>query len=393
MTGGFESIGEGNVPEGRDARPDGSLQGRRLTVAEMFCGPGGIGVAVNKARIKGLSFQHTWATDYDPCACETYRRNVLKRCPGAVCICKDVRELDIKGLEPADGLLFGFPCNDFSRVGEAKGLDGKFGGLYKYGVEYISHANPLFFVAENVTGLRSANDGRAFKQILNELCNAGEHGYTITTHLYRFEEYGIPQIRHRYILVGIRGDLQREFRVPAPSYRMKTCSEALADIPVYAKNQERVNIRPIVAERLCYIRPGMNIWQAESMGLLPKRLQLNVKGTRMSQIYRRLDPKRPAYTVTGSGGGGTYMYHWDEPRALTNREKARLQTFPDDFVFYGSVQSVRRQIGMAVPCEGARIILVALLKTMAGEAYKSISPSIGIVRAKTNLLDGSYDFL
>ena len=360
----------------KDVSSAGLVGTRKLTVAEMFCGPGGIGIAVNKARIKGMSFRHIWSTDYDPSACETYRRNVLRRSPGAVCICRDVRSLDISSLEPADGFLFGFPCNDFSIVGEGKGLEGRYGNLYKYGVEYISNANPLFFVAENVSGLRSANDGEAFRNILNALCNAGRFGYTVTAHLYKFEEYGIPQIRHRYILVGIRGDLGKSFDVPAPSYKTTTCSEALANIPESASNQEPVKISPVVMERLCYIRPGMNIWQAQNNGELPERLQLNVKNTRLSQIYRRLDPDRPAYTVTGSGGGGTYMYHWDAPRALTNRERARLQTFPDDFVFYGSAQSVRKQIGMAVPCEGARIILVALLKTLAGRKYKNIQASV-----------------
>ena len=86
----------------------------------------------------------------------------------------------------------------------------------------------------------------------------------------------------------------------------------------------------------------------------------------MSQIYKRLDPDKPAYTITGSGGGGTHVYHWQEPRALTNRERARLQTFPDDYVFSGSKESVRRQIGMAVPPLGARIIIEAVLKTLSG---------------------------
>ena len=91
--------------------------------------------------------------------------------------------------------------------------------------------------------------------------------------------------------------------------------------------------------------PGENAWNSS----LPKHLQLNVKGAKLSQIYRRLYPDRPAYTITGSGGGGTHGYHWSEPRALTNRERARLQTFPDDFVFKGGRGSVRKQIGMAVP--------------------------------------------
>ena len=73
----------------------------------------------------------------------------------------------------------------------------------------------------------------------------------------------------------------------------------------------------------------------------------------MSHIYKRLDSSKPAYTVTGSGGGGTHVYHYKENRALTNRERARLQTFPDKYNFVGGKESVRRQIGMAVPVLGA----------------------------------------
>ena len=84
----------------------------------------------------------------------------------------------------------------------------------------------------------------------------------------------------------------------------------------------------------------------------------------------------PAYTVTGSGGGGTHIYHWKEPRALTNRERARLQTFPDTYKFIGSKESVRKQIGMAVPCRGAKIIFEAILKSFAGIEYPGIEPNI-----------------
>ena len=109
---------------------------------------------------------------------------------------------------------------------------------------------------------------------------------------------------------------------------------------------------------------------------MPEHLQLNVKGAKISQIYKRLDPELPAYTVTGSGGGGTHVYHWRANRALTNRERARLQTFPDDFEFLGSKESVRKQIGMAVPPMGVKIIFEALLKSFAGIDYPSVAPNI-----------------
>ena len=105
-------------------------------------------------------------------------------------------------------------------------------------------------------------------------------------------------------------------------------------------------------------------------------MKLNVTGAKISQIYKRLDPDKPAYTVTGSGGGGTHIYHWKENRALTNRERARLQTFRDDFIFEGSKENVRKQIGMAVPCKGAQIIFEAILKTFAGIEYESMPANI-----------------
>jgi len=96
----------------------------------------------------------------------------------------------------------------------------------------------------------------------------------------------------------------------------------------------------------------------------------------MSQIYKRLDPQKPAYTITGSGGGGTHVYHWNEHRALTNRERARLQSFSDDFIFEGSKESVRKQIGMAVPPLGAQVIVEAVLKTFAGIPYDFIESKL-----------------
>jgi len=89
-----------------------------------------------------------------------------------------------------------------------------------------------------------------------------------------------------------------------------------------------------------------------------------------------LDPNKPSYTVTGSGGGGTHVYHWKENRALTNRERARLQTFPDNFIFEGSKESVRKQIGMAVPVKGAKIIFEAILKTFAGINYSNVEANL-----------------
>jgi DNA (cytosine-5)-methyltransferase 1 len=344
-------------------------------LGELFCGPGGIAWGAMHADIGNPEFiiTHQWANDYDADTCETYRKNICPDAPETV-YHEDIRKFDMSKLAPIDALAFGFPCNDYSVVGEQKGMDGVYGPLYSYGVKALRHFRPQWFLAENVGGLRNANDGRAFTKILTELRKSG---YTITPHLYKFEEYGVPQTRHRLIIVGIRNDIDVEYRVPsAEPYADadNTCRTAIEvpPIPEDAYNNERTRHSEIVIRRLQCIRPGQNAFTAD----LPEDLRLNITGAKISQIYKRLDPNKPSYTVTGSGGGGTHIYHWDEARALTNRERARLQTFPDTYRFIGSKESVRKQIGMAVPCRGAKIIFESILKSFAGIPYESVEPNI-----------------
>jgi len=344
-------------------------------LGELFCGPGGIAHGAMEAKISDENYRivHQWATDYDKDTCETYIHNICKGKKGSV-IHEDIRKLklDKKNLKKIDALAFGFPCNDFSVVGEQKGIDGVFGPLYSYGIKALKEFEPTWFLAENVGGLRNSNDGNAFAQILEEMREAG---YVLTPHLYKFEEYGVPQARHRIIIVGIRKDQNLKFKVPCPgSYEKRTCKQAIEVPPISpeAKNQERTKQSETVVKRLQHINPGENAFNAN----LPDDLKLNVTGAKISQIYKRLDPTKPAYTVTGSGGGGTHIYHWSEPRALTNRERARLQTFPDIYEFKGSKESVRKQIGMAVPCDGAQIIFEAILKTFAGITYDSVEENL-----------------
>ncbi len=344
-------------------------------LGELFCGPGGLAWGATHADIGDPDFKivHAWANDYDENTCQTYRRNICPDAPNTV-VHGDVRKIDLTQFSAIDGFAFGFPCNDYSVVGEQKGMDGVFGPLYSYGIKVLKHYKPQWFLAENVGGLRNANDGKAFTKILEEMRNAG---YKLYPNLYKFETYGVPQARHRIIIVGIRDDLEYEFKIPsnAPYEGVdNSCRTAIEvpPIPSGAANNDLTKQSATVVERLGYIKPGQNAFTAD----LPEHLQLNVSGAKISQIYKRLDPEKPAYTVTGSGGGGTHIYHWSEPRALTNRERARLQTFPDDYVFEGSKESVRKQIGMAVPCQGAKIIFEAILKTFAGIPYESMPANI-----------------
>lgn len=347
-----------------------------FTLGELFSGPGGMALGAHEAaRVTGTPLLHGWANDYDKDTVDTYLANIEGATSDSV-IHQDVRSLDIESLPHINGFAFGFPCNDYSLVGENRGLKGEFGPLFAYGVKVLQHHQPEWFVAENVSGLSSSNGGKDFALILQALSSAGK-GYRLTPHLYRFEDYGVPQRRHRIIVVGIRNDIPIQFRIPAPTHpgrdRWRSASKALANIPLTASNQEPTRQSATVVRRLELIDPGENAFNAKRMS---DDLRLNVKGATLSQIYKRLHPDRPSYTITGSGGGGTHGYHWSEPRALTNRERARLQTFPDDFHFSGGKDSVRRQVGMAVPPQGAFHIFQALFRSFQGTEYPSVPANL-----------------
>lgn len=390
--------------------------GNEYVLGEMFSGPGGIALGSQNAshqhRRDGgrSSIQHGWAVDYHPDTVATYVRNICAGDPSTVWTA-DVRTFDLRQVPQFNAFAFGFPCNDFSAVGERKGLDGDYGALYTYGVHALALHSPDWFIAENVSGLSGANKGTAFGRILDALRNPVRAAltdssfkdfygistgdldesleYELVAHLYKFEQYGLPQRRHRILITGIRRDiaarLKHPFRVPMPTTPIPRQQTTVRDVliargllPADAHNHEMPKHPQRVKDRLDLIEPGKSAFNTEFTGE-NAHLKLNVKGVTLSNIYRRLDPDAPAYTVTGSGGGGTHMYHWKEPRALTNRERARLQTFPDWFRFEGSRPSVRRQVGMAVPPDGAEIVFSALLKTLDGVEYDALEkPSIDV---------------
>lgn len=346
-------------------------------LGELFCGPGGLacGALRSKSDDGIYAITHAWANDYDEDTCNTYRKNICPDNPDSV-YWGDVRELDLPSLGEIDAFCYGFPCNSFSNVGKHKGLaNEKFGQLYWYGIKVLKQYKPKWFMAENVSGIRSAGTGD-FQIILNDMRKAG---YKLNVNLYKAEQYGIAQTRHRVIIVGIREDIPVEFHVPDPSQYTNcdiTSRTALENIPDNAPNNEIKKLSDKVIRRLSYINPGENVWQAEERlgDEFPEELKIKTK-TKISQIYRKLDPEKPAYTVTAAGGGGTYMYHWTD-RELTNRERARIQTFPDDYEFVGKYSSVRKQIGMAVPCRLSEIVITAILNSFAGIEYPWIESNM-----------------
>lgn len=350
-------------------------KGKVFKLGELYCGPGGLAYgALNSQSDDGrYKISHAWANDYDFDTCETYRKNICPKDPKSVYY-GDVRNLDIKALGKVDAFAYGFPCNSFSNVGEHQGIaNEKFGQLYWYGIEVLREYQPMWFMAENVSGIKSAGSND-FQVILNDM---RESGYKLVSNLYKSELYGIPQTRHRVIIVGIRDDLDVEFKVPnTEPYDKEDISSrtALDGITSSMPNSEIRQLSDTVIRRLSYIKPGQNVWQAEAEGTLPEELRIKTR-TKISQIYRKLDPDKPSYTITASGGGGTFGYHWTD-RELSNRERARIQTFPDTYEFVGNYSSVRKQIGMAVPCKLSGIVTKAILNSFAGIEYSWMKPNL-----------------
>lgn len=328
------------------------------SMISLFSGCGGMDLPFHKA-----GFNLVWAIDLNKDACQTFRRNISD-----VIVCDQIENINISEVYNADLITGGFPCQDFSMIWKRPGLDGERGNLYTYFLKFIQDKQPKAFIAENVKGLLSANNCKAIQRIISDFENI-EPGYLVKPKLYNFADYGVPQFRERVLLVGIRKDTGFNFIHPQPEYGLnrkypyRTASEALAGVENVLHNNEHQKIQPRTIEILKRIKPGGNFTD------IPKESEYYVKGM-ISHVYRRLHPDQPSTTIIAGGGGGTWGYHYKEPRALTNRERARLQSFPDNFIFEGSFTEIRRQIGNAVPPDGIVTLVEALIPLFTGEYHK-----------------------
>ena len=321
-----------------------------LKICSLFAGCGGLDIGFENAYNDNFEFQVIWANDFEKAACATYRRNF----PKTKLIEGDIWKYNLEEMPDCDVILGGFPCQDFSMLrGGTKrnGVKTKRGLLYTKFVEAVSLKRPMFFVAENVKGLISANEGYAIKRITSDFAKLGYH--VVPPKVINFADYGIPQKRERVLIIGIREDLDGTFSYPKPTHSGNhvAVKVALEGVENVTFNNEHLKINDKTIQMLNLIPAGGNY----------KNVPAFAKNDWMSLIYRRLHPDAPSPTIVANGGGGTWGYHYKEPRALTNRERARIQTFPDDFVFEGSTTEVRRQIGNAVPPKGAKVIAEALL--------------------------------
>jgi len=331
---------------------------RKPKVISLFTGCGGLDLGFHQ-----MGYDIVWANDFAHWACKTYEKNF----EGTI-VEGDIEKIDPykdKSIPDCDLVLGGFPCQDFSMIWKRPGLGGERGNLYKSFLRFVDAKKPKAFIAENVKGLLTANNKKAIQQIIEDFEKI-KPGYVVTAKLYNFAEYGVAQSRERVLIVGVRVDTNFEFKHPLPTHGPKakkpffTAGEAIKGALKVKHNNEHINIADKTREMLKLIPEGGNFTD------IPKDHPLYVKGM-ISHVYRRLKLDEPSKTIIAAGGGGTWGYHYPEPRPLTNRERARLQSFPDDFVFEGSVAEVRRQIGNAVPPKGVHEVAKALLPLFEGD--------------------------
>lgn len=290
-------------------------------VASLFAGCGGLdlgfqgGFSYLGMKYPKRKFEIVWANEIDEKACQTYRANFKHEI-----ICENINKLieEDRIPEKVDVVLGGFPCQDFSLAGNRMGFKSKRGVLYKSMVQIVQKTRPLAFVAENVRGLLNLNGGRNFEQILQEFRDIGYH---VAYKLHHAANYGVPQSRERVIVVGTLKSKLPPFEHPEP---------------------------PLVRDQWITLKEAIGDLANKKEGWLSNHFWSKAKmfpGTQ-GNSYTSADKIGPTMRAEHHGN---IEWHWNRKRRLSAREAARIQTFPDDFVFGPSTSSAYKQIGNAVP--------------------------------------------
>lgn len=306
------------------------LKKNKLRVASMFAGCGGLDYAFHKQPDK---YEVVYVNDFDSDSCKTYENN-YKIKPN----CEDITKVEM--IPDCDILTGGFPCQGFSVANLYRTETDNRNKLYLELVRLLQLKKPKYFIFENVKGLLSLggyennedkknHKGKVFKMIVSDLENCG---YQVNTKLFKLKWYDIPQNRERVIFIGVRNDISYkiQFEWPIETKEItKTLNDAIGDLPIEYD------------EELQHIGTKHKVKITGYMG------------------NRKLNWDEISPTITGRGGGGggpVINIHPSGERRMTVREYARIQTFPDDFMFEGSISSMYRQIGNAVPPKFSHIL-------------------------------------
>ncbi len=301
----------------------------KFTIVSLFAGCGGLdlgfvgGFKSNEKKYNKHPFVINWANDIDASACKTFKNyfNHAIVCGSIVDILNDKHNamFDVPLPKTVDIVLGGFPCQEFSHAGKRRGFNSEKGLLYRSMAEVIRKTKPMLFVAENVKGLLTIDNGMAIDIIKNDFAGLGYH---VNHKLLLAADYGVPQMRERVIIIGTRKNILPKFEdddYPKPTYKGKHVSvkEALGDLE---------KIREGDFSNHYWSKAKKNKGQGNGI----------------------IDANEPGPTMR-TEHHGNIEYHWNGKRRLSAREAARIQSFPDDMEFLPSTSQAYKQIGNAVP--------------------------------------------
>ena len=313
-------------------------------VLELFAGAGGLAVGMEKAGLKCEALN-----EIDKWACQTLRKNR----PNWNILEGDIKDYDFhKYKDSIDVVTGGFPCQAFSYAGKKLGLNDARGTLFYEFARVVQEVNPLICIGENVRGLLSHEKGKTLEGMISIL---DEIGYNVVpVQVLKAINYRVPQKRERLILVGVRKDIDIEYKYPKPHKKIYNLSDALKKGDLYectVPKSEGAKY-PNHKKEILDLIPPKGYWRD-----LPIELQKEYMGKSFylgggkTGMARRIGWDEPSLTLTCSPAQKqTERCHPDETRPFTVREYARIQTFPDEWVFEGSVSQQYKQIGNAVPC-------------------------------------------
>ncbi|MDR1292880.1 MAG: DNA cytosine methyltransferase [Clostridiales Family XIII bacterium] len=298
-----------------------------MRIVSLFSGAGGLDLGLKQG-----GHRIVWANDFDADAVKTYRRNIDTNIVFA-----NINEIDFDGIPSADVVVGGFPCQGFSMANLNRGIDDERNQLYKAFCKAITIVQPRFFVAENVKGILSLDGGSIIKRIVNDFQNVG---YLVSVNKLNMADYGVPQTRQRVVILGQRIDIADSMVLSLP---VQTHSKKGSPAP-WISIREAIDRFPDPDEPNDVLNHVCSSYKVEYR---------NFTG------HRQTDPDKPSPTVLARGngkGGVCAIPHYNGKRRLTIRESAAVQTFPDDFEFFGKLGSCYRQIGNAVPVAFGRLM-------------------------------------
>lgn len=291
-----------------------------MKVVSLFSGAGGLDLGFKMA-----GHDIIWANDLYGDAVETYRHNI-----GNHIVCEDISNVDVEDIPDCDIVIGGFPCQGFSVANTKRYEKDERNALYKQLVRVIKARNPKFFLAENVKGLTNLAKGKVFQMILDDF---SELGYKVNYQILNAADFGVPQIRMRVIIIGVRNDIDFDYKFPEPTHD----KDGRNGLPRWVSVAEAMSPIPDPDEPNDVLNHVYSKYKLQFNGYLG---------------HRPLDPEKPAPTVTARGdnkGGVVILPHPNGLRRMSCRELATVQSFPLDYEFFGNNSSIYRQIGNAVP--------------------------------------------